>query len=261
MKSFKSGSNLKPIYCEVEYTGQELISCRWVCTEKLKGNQLTCKARLVARGFEEDSSKLSKKSPTCSKYSLRLLLSILCSKHWHIHSIDIKSAFLQGMPLKRDVYLSPPKEANTTYIWKLNHAVYGLTDACKHWYDKVKQELLALNVFVSKLDPAVFTYHKNGELQGILIVHVDDFLFGGSELFYINVIEHLRKVFVVGLEETEHFKYIGLNVAQTGNQIFLSLTDYIESIDTFTISYARKLEKMLFSLKKNTPCLGISLVR
>ena len=116
-------------------------------------------------------------------------------------------------------------------------------------------------MFVSKLDPAVFTYHKNGELQGILIVHVDDFLFGGSELFYINVIEHLRKVFVVGLEETEHFKYIGLNVAQTGNQIFLSLTDYIESIDTFTISYARKLEKMLFSLKKNTPCLGISLVR
>ena len=52
---------------------------------------------------------------------------------WKIQSIDIKSAFLQGMPLTRNVYLKPPKEAETDLIWKLNQAVNGLADASRHW--------------------------------------------------------------------------------------------------------------------------------
>ena len=104
------------VFTEVEDTGQSVVSTTWVCTEKLKGGSLVCKARLVARGFEENSSNLTKKSPTCTKDSFRLALSIITSKHWKIHAIDIKSAFLQGMPLSREVYLKPPKEANSTKL-------------------------------------------------------------------------------------------------------------------------------------------------
>ena len=40
-----------------------------------------------------------------------------------------KSAFLQGKPIERDVYLNPPKEVHTKKIWKLHTTVYGLGDA------------------------------------------------------------------------------------------------------------------------------------
>ena len=168
------------VYQEVEYVGQPLICTRWVCTEKMKGGQLVCKARLVAQGFEEDSSSLTNESPTCSKDSFRIMLSIVSSMNWKIQSIDIKSAFLQGMPLSRSVFLKPPKEAKTELVWKLNQAVYGLTDASTHWYDKVRSELLMCGMKVSMLDAAVFYYHENNVLHGIFLSHADDFLFSGS---------------------------------------------------------------------------------
>ena len=146
---------------EVSNCDFPLMSTRFVCTEKVKGGKIVLKARLVARGFEEDQTQLTKKSPTCTKDSFRLLLSVLASKGWKIHSIDIKSAFLQGKRLDRDIYLKPPKEANTSKVWKLNQAVYGLCDAGRHWYDRVKNEFVNIGLVVSKLDKAVFTYCKN----------------------------------------------------------------------------------------------------
>ena len=48
----------------VEDSGQEAISCKWVLTEKLKDDGCSfAKARLVARGFEEDSSGRKTDSP------------------------------------------------------------------------------------------------------------------------------------------------------------------------------------------------------
>ena len=93
------------VFDEVENTGQQLISTRWICTEKIKGGKLVCKARLVARGFEEDSTNLQKNSPTCTKDAFRLLVSVLECKKWDLHAMDIRSAFLQGKPLNQEIYL------------------------------------------------------------------------------------------------------------------------------------------------------------
>ena len=87
------------VYEEVENQGQS-ISTRWVCTEKETENGKLIKARLVARGFEEDSSCIQKDSPTCNKESLQVALAILTSKHWHLNSLDIQAAFLQGSEIK-----------------------------------------------------------------------------------------------------------------------------------------------------------------
>ena len=42
------------------------------------------------------------------------------------NKLDINSAFLQGKPIERDVYVKPSKEAHTKKIWKLDATVYGL---------------------------------------------------------------------------------------------------------------------------------------
>ena len=64
-------------------------------TEKIVHRMKKIEARLVARGFEEDSSEILKDSSTCTKESLRLL-KIMASNRWTCNSIDIESAFLQG---------------------------------------------------------------------------------------------------------------------------------------------------------------------
>ena len=46
------------VYKEVE--GQVTVSVRWIITEKLKEGETVTKARLVARGFEEDSLTMKK---------------------------------------------------------------------------------------------------------------------------------------------------------------------------------------------------------
>lgn len=231
------------VYSEVDHCNQDLISTTWVCTEKMKGGSLVCKARLVARGFEEDSSQLSKKSPTCTKDSFRLALSIIASKGWSLQTIDIKSAFLQGEPLSRDVFLHPPKEANTNKIWKLNQAVYGLCDAGRHWYERVKNELLKLDVKMSQLDKSVFYHQVNQECVGIIIVHVDDFLFGGTDYFLTNVISKLHRLFVVGLVESCGMKYLGIDVKQKESTIYMSMDEYIETVMPVAIAPNRSSEK------------------
>ena len=112
------------------------------------------KARLVARGFEEDTCSIQKDSPTCTKESIRIALSIMSSLGWSCHSIDISAAFLQGSGIEREVYVLPAPEFYNGKIWKLKKTVYGLNDAARAWYIRVRDELLKLGMEVSSLDPA-----------------------------------------------------------------------------------------------------------
>ena len=48
----------------------------------------------------------------CGKATFTITLSIIATKKWELKSIDIKTAFLQGSKLARDIYLKPPVEAN-----------------------------------------------------------------------------------------------------------------------------------------------------
>ena len=145
-----------------------------------------CKARLVARGFQErDVGNIRKDSPTCSKEGLCITLASMASNHWKCKSMDIKTAFLLIKELDRLVYLDPPKEANVLpgYIWKFSKCVYGLTDASRSWYLTLREELLKSGAVVSKYDQAIFTCYFGIKLHGLIATHVNDFCFAGSEIF------------------------------------------------------------------------------
>ena len=105
----------RSVYDEVQDNNQPCISLRWVLKEKVISGKPEIKARLCARGFEENND-FHTDSPTCSREGLRLNISIIASNKWKIHSLDIKTAFLQGKNLERTVYVRPPKEANTNKI-------------------------------------------------------------------------------------------------------------------------------------------------
>ena len=223
-------------FTEVPNQGQHTISTRWVCTRKIKGGKVINKARLVARGFEEDTKSLKTDSPTCSKECLRLLLAIVAASSWTLHSLDVKSAFLQGVDMTRDVFIKPPKEANTDKLWKCKKAPYGLGDAGRHWYLRVLEELLSAGLIQCSFDKAIFIcYHKN-QLVGIIACHVDDLLFGGTDYFHQKVISQIRSVFVIGSEENTNLKYLGLQIKQLSSGISLSAKQYAVSIQKVDVS-------------------------
>ena len=119
------------VYEEVNDEGQKAISTRWVITEKVKGGETICKARLVARGFEEEMAEWEKDAPTCSAETLKFCLTIIKLKKWTSYTLDVKTAYLQGDEIKREVYLRPPGEGGWNGLWKLKKTVYGLKDAAK----------------------------------------------------------------------------------------------------------------------------------
>ncbi len=219
------------VFSEVEDTGQPRISTRWVCTEKIKGNKTIPKARLVARGFEEDTSQLRSDSPTCSKSSLRVLLATIASKQWTLKSMDIKGAYLQGLPISRELFLQPPKGFGDGKIWKLKKTPYGLVDAGRKWYIKVLKELSNTGGTPSKHDKAMFLWKKDNNINGILIAHVDDFLYGGDQQFNTQVIPKICQAFQVGNKEEKSFKYTGLEITTEDSHLLLGTGEYCKGIE------------------------------
>ena len=68
--------------------------------------------RLLSRGSWEDVEDLIIDSPTCSKETFRFqtMLALLVSQSvWKSEVLDVKTAFLQGKSLCRDVIVVPPK--------------------------------------------------------------------------------------------------------------------------------------------------------
>ena len=118
---------------------------------------------------------------------------------------DIKTAFLQGNKLSRDVYLKPPVEANceSNFVWKLKKYVYGLSDTSLKRYHQIKAFVLANGGKVSEIDPSMFKWHEKNSLIDVIIVHVDDFLFAGNEKFENTVIANLWQIFAIGKEESK----------------------------------------------------------
>ena len=100
-------------------------------------------------------------------------------------------------------------------------------------------ELNKLNAKVSSYDKALFLWHKNGELHGILVVHVEDFLWSGSNEFVSHVIEPLKKIFKILREHDSALQYIGLNVKQENQAIIVDQMNYIQSMQPINIDQKR----------------------
>ena len=63
------------MFKEVKNQGQRTINTWWVVTEKMKEGKVVCKARMVARGFEEYNKQLETEAPTCAQQTLKLYIA------------------------------------------------------------------------------------------------------------------------------------------------------------------------------------------
>ena len=113
------------------------------------------------------------------------------------------------------------------------------------FYLKAKDELIKLGCKQSKYDEAVFIYHKDHISNGFISLHVDDGKHGGTETFYRNVMEPLKRIFIFGsIMNKESFKYVGWNVRHQDSKIIIDQQDYVqERLQLVTISPERLANK------------------
>ena len=123
--------------------------------------------------------------------------------------------------------------------------VYGLNDAARKWYLTVKTFLLKMNCIQIKTDPAAFYYYHNGILSGIFLMHVDDFLWGGTEWFENCIVAKVRNHFKVVEQNGNVFKYIGMNIEQQKNGVIVHQNEFCKTLEAIQINPDRIKNKDL----------------
>ena len=151
---------------------------------------------------------------------------------WTPKSIDIQTAFLQGKPLE---FIQPPIRNVKRKLWKLLKPVYGLQDAPKQWYLRVKIELIKAGLTVCPIEPALFMWSNDGNCAGLICLHVDDFLWVGTPDFQTLIINNiLCQVFNVGKEDDCPKIFTGVNVYFHHGTLTMSQDHFIREIKSVT---------------------------
>merc|ERR1712082_435631 len=80
-------------------------------------------------------------------------------------------------------------------------------------------------------DEALYYLHRDGELIGAVITHVDDFTLAGTEEFVNNVINTVAQEITVSKIEGENFRYTGIDVKTVEDGVEIEMQDYVDSLD------------------------------
>ena len=240
------------VYREVPDEGQPRIGTNWVITEKVINGEPGVKARLTVRGDQEEKVGVRKDSPTVRKGNVKIFCTVAAKEHWDIKSIDGTSAFLQGAPIERDVFVVPPKERRVPgLLWQLLKPAYGLMDAARGWHLALSSQLMEAGSEKCIVDPAMYlSFSEKDEkkhIDGMVATHVDDLLHGGTNNFEKTVMQSVKGSFIFSEEESERFRYIGMNMVQENNGIFVNQDHYIQSLELPDLSLVEsmKVEEVL----------------
>ena len=138
--------------------------------------------------------------------------------------------------MDREVFVYPPVERRVPgVIWRLKRPCYGLADASRGFHISFTQKLEKFGCTKSFLDPALYTFFEKKSakdvLHGLAVSHVDDVLHAGDQVFEDKVVKPLKQAFKFGAEEEAKFKYIGMNVQQSSQEIKIDYEHYIETIE------------------------------
>ena len=219
-------------FIEVPDVGQARMTAAWIITEKLYGDVLGAKARIVVHGNQERTEEqIMSDSPTVSKSMLRLQFAIAAQMGWECVMADITSAFLQSDTIERELYVQPPKDVvEPGVIWRLKKPMYGLEDASLQWYKTLSNKLIELGCVRLTTDPATFYWrNEKDQLGGIASWHVDDMIACGEDGFYKAVLIPLMDTFTFGSTSEGKYRCLGWNVIHRHDDILVSQQDYIEA--------------------------------
>ncbi|CAE7445643.1 RE2 [Symbiodinium sp. CCMP2592] len=177
---------------------------------------LQAKCRVVVLGHRDpDLHAISRDAPTPTRLTEHILLAVYISgrnrsflrnrRVWRLWSADATTAFLQGRQNEGErpnrLFMMSPRDpilekagAFPATIYEVTGSVYGLANAPRLWSLEVGKRLLAAGFRPHALDRMCFLhYDKEGCLDCIALVYVDDFLVTYADHFDLTVLTRLFK--------------------------------------------------------------------
>ena len=168
------------------------------------------------------------------------------NQSFNLRSIDIRAAFLQAKNLEREIFLKPPPDVKKEGIlWRLKKPLYGLNDASRKFWLKIKEVFKNFGLKKVDGDEALYYKHdKNGELIGLMSTHVDDFSLAGTDDFLDTVTEEIKRTLDVSKIEDGRFRFTGIDIEQVEDRIELSMEEYAESLEDILIREDKSSEPL-----------------
>jgi len=213
-----------------------VVTGKWIFKHKLQsdGSLERYKARWVLRGFTQrpgvDFDETF--SPVVKPATVRTVLSLALTRHWPIHQLDVKNAFLHGN-LTETVYCQQlsgfEDPAHPDFVCLLKKSLYGLKQAPRAWYSRMASYLLSIGFVEAKSDTSLFIYQRGSD-TAYLLLYVDDIvLTASSSDFLRRIISALQREFAMkDLGELHHF--LGMHVQRRGDGLLLSQRQYMLDI-------------------------------
>ncbi|GJW23958.1 putative ribonuclease H-like domain-containing protein, partial [Tanacetum coccineum] len=161
-----------------------------------------------------------------------ILVDLPYGKKAIVYQMDVKSAFLYGK-IDEEVYVSqPPGFLDPKYpekVYKVVKALYGLHQAPRAWYATLSTFLLKNGYRRGTIDKTLFL--KKDKHDIILVqVYVDDIIFGSTKKSWCDEFEALMKSRFQMSSMGELTFFLGLQVKQKPDGIFISQDKYVAEI-------------------------------
>ncbi|GJX30664.1 putative ribonuclease H-like domain-containing protein [Tanacetum coccineum] len=216
--------------------GKKAIGTKWVYRNKKdeRGVVVRNKARLVAQGHrqEEGIDYDEVFAPVARIEAIRIFLAFASYMGFIVYQMDVKSAFLYGK-IDEEVYVSqPPGFIDPKYpkkVYKVVKALYGLHQAPRAWYATLSTFLLKNGYRRGTIDKTLFI--KKDKHDIILVqVYVDDIIFGSTKKSWCDEFEALMKSRFQMSSMGELTFFLGLQVKQKEDGIFISQDKYVAEI-------------------------------
>ena len=216
-----------------------VISVKWVFTIKEDGRY---RARLVARGFEQDDkSSYDCYAPVVCMESVRLFFSLVASMHMSLVQFDVSCAFLNGQ-ITGDVYIKQPPgyDDDSGRVCKLFRGLYGLRESPRSWNSVFDQTKRKFGFNSTNLDPCFYFMRENAEFT-IMIIYVDDGIIASTNKKKpLEIFDKLSKRFEIRKVESSRFLGIEYERNYRNRTIYLKQEQYLlDKLKNFEMNESR----------------------
>ena len=180
--------------------------------------------------------------------TIRLLLSTVLTESWATRQVDYTNAFAQAA-INKEVYLEYPRhfgpKSRGDLVLKLLKSLYGLRQAPRTFFEKLRESLLERGYTQSQIDPCLFLKDKL-----MCVVYVDDTIFAGPDPQALE-----REIAALGVSTTTQRHSFQLrNEGEVG--AFLGIQIKKIGPDKFYLTQSGLIEKVL-SVSGMTDCNGV----
>nr|GEV40288.1 putative ribonuclease H-like domain-containing protein [Tanacetum cinerariifolium] len=199
-----------------------------------RGIVIKNKARLVAQGHtqEEGIDYEEVFSPVARNEAIRLFLAYASFMAFQVYQLDVKSAFLYGT-IEEEVYVCQPlgfeDPKNPNKVYKVVKALYGLHQAPRAWYETLATYLLGNGFQRGIIDQTLFIKKQQKDIL-LVQIYVDDIIFGATNKALCQSFEKLMKDKFQMSSMGELTFFLGLEVKQKKDRIFISQDKYVAEI-------------------------------